>query len=344
MSTFLTSNRPNIFFRLGPHLGGGGFADVYRCLAIEYVLRSRVSALAVKILRNAWDPEVLNRFIAEAHILKGVRHPNLVPVVDINLNHDPPYYLMPLMRETLADLLARHRRANGIPRTRDAIRKVILPISRALAVLHSRGIFHRDVKPANIFFDARGVAMLGDLGICHFPTVYFPSLSLQTLGMGTPGYTAPETLKFGIGTPQSDTYSVGIVLYEMITGFLPPKAWWHNPACRPSLRHPRSCHPYVDEVIAKMTCSNPRLRYATISAAIENLQTIDRDYLSRLPAYAPPIPLIGAAYGLGAPQLPSMGPRRRVMRLANLIGAPRVFPQQQHRPIGYALPPGLYRG
>src|SRR5260370_38241899 len=107
MRAILTSHRPNVWFQLGPHLGGGGFADVYRCLAIRYLVSEQLPPLALKILRDAWDPEIFRRFIAEARILNGVRHPNLVPAGEINLQHYPPYYVMPLMKETLSERLTK---------------------------------------------------------------------------------------------------------------------------------------------------------------------------------------------------------------------------------------------
>src|SRR5258708_9580985 len=107
MRALLTSNRPNVWFQLGQNLGGGGFADVYRCLAIRYLVSEQLPPMALKILRDAWDPEILRRFVAEARILNGVRHPNLVPAVEINLQHSPPYYVMPLMKDTLSERLTR---------------------------------------------------------------------------------------------------------------------------------------------------------------------------------------------------------------------------------------------
>ena len=362
MRSLLTSNRPNVWFQLGPHLGGGGFADVYRCLAIRYCLSDTLPPLALKILRDAWDPEIFWRFVAEARIMNAVRHPNLVPAVEINLQHDPPYYVMPLMQETLGQRLREWLQRGEVYRAKYAIEDVILPVCRALEMLHSRQIFHLDFKPANIFFDAAGVARLGDLGICHFPAIYFPDVSLQMVGIGTEGYSAPETLRFGIGTPQSDVYSVGIVLYEMIMGFRPPINWWHRTECRPSLRHPNSCHGYVDQVIAKMIDRNPSGRYSNISIVLRDLTTISRDYLPQLPAYVEPTPQFQTLddallsqvlnFGYGVPvqpprlvdriglrhaqRSPGLQPPPRFPRLADLVRQP-----QHNQRLGLLPPPRL---
>lgn len=341
MRALLTSNRPNVWFQLGPHLGGGGFADVYRCLAIRYCLSEELPPLALKILRDAWDPEIFSRFVAEARILNVVRHPNLVPAVEINLQHDPPYYVMPLMQETLEQRLRRRLQRGEVYRAKYAIEHVVLPVCRALEMLHSRQIFHLDFKPANIFFDAAGVARLGDLGICHFPAIYFPDLSLRTIGMGTEGYWAPETLRLGIGSPQSDVYSVGIVLYEMIMGFLPPRNWWHTAEYRPSLRHPNSCHAYVDRVIAMMINPNLKMRYSNISVAVRDLITINRDYLSPLPAYLQPAPQFRSPADALRPQqfLPgAYAVAPRFPRLADLVRH-----QEPRRPLGLQPAPQFQR-
>ncbi len=341
MRSLLTSNRPNVWFQLGPHLGGGGFADVYRCLAIRYCVWDEPPPLALKVLREAWDPEIFWRFVAEARILNAVRHPNLVPAVEINLQHDPPYYVMPLMKETLEERLSEWLKRDEVYRTKYAIDGVILPVCRALEMLHSRQIFHLDLKPANIFFDDAGVARLGDLGICHFPAVYFPGISLQTIGIGTEGYSAPETLRFGIGSPQSDVYSVGIVLYEMIMGFLPHRNWWYRPDRRPSIRHSNSCHAHIDQVIAKMINPDASRRYSNISVVLRDLTTISRDYLPQLPAYLEPTPQFQTLddallfqvlnFGYNAPVQPP--------RLVDRIG----FQHAQRSPLGLRPPPRFPR-
>jgi serine/threonine protein kinase len=361
MRALLTSNRPNVWFQLGPQLGGGGFADVYRCLAIRYLVSEQLPPMALKILRDACDPEIFRRFVAEARILNGVRHPNLVPAVEINLEHSPPYYVMPLMKETLFERLSEFLRRGEVYRAKYAIEDVIIPVCRALEKLHSRQIFHLDVKPANIFFDGQGVAKLGDLGICHFPAIYFPGISLQVVGIGTEGYSAPETLRFGIGTPQSDVYSVGIVFYEMIMGFRPPINWWLRTDRRPSLLHPNSCHGYVDQVIARMIDPDPRRRYANISLVLRDLTTINRDYLPQLLAYVQPAPQFQTLddallsqllnFGYGAPvQAPRLvdriGPRHAQPPPLGLQPPPR-FPRLADpaglQPLGQQPPPRLPR-
>jgi eukaryotic-like serine/threonine-protein kinase len=341
MRALVTSNRPNVWFQLGPHLGGGGFADVYRCLAIRYHLSSELPPLALKILRNAWDPEIFWRFVAEARILNAVRHPNLVPAVEINLQHNPPYYVMPLMQETLHQRLGEWLQRGKVYRAKYAIEDVILPVCRALKMLHSRQIFHLDFKPANIFFDEQGVAKLGDLGICHFPAFYFPGISLRAVGVGTEGYSAPETLRFGIGTSQSDVYSVGIVFYEMIMGFRPPTNWWIRTDCRPSLRHPNSCDGYVDQVIAKMIDPDMRMRYSSIAVAERDLTTLTRDYLPHLPAYAGPAPQFQTLDDAQFFQLLNFGYRTPLQspRLLDRIG----HQQAQQSPLGLQPPPRYRR-
>jgi len=353
MGPLLTSNRPNVWFQLGSKVGGGGFADVYRCVAIRYLVTDQFPMVALKILREAWDPDIFRRFVAEARIQNGLRHPNLVPAVEINLQHDPPFYVMPLMKETLSNRLARWLKNRQVYQSKGAIEEVVIPVCRALKMLHSRYIFHLDVKPANIFFDQQGVARLGDLGICHFPAVYFPGFRFSTIGIGTEGYSAPETLRFGIGSPESDVYSVGVVFYEMLMGFRPPANWWHRADCRPSYQHPNSCHPFVDEIIAKMVNPDARRRYSNMSLVLQDLTTVTRDYLPQLPAYSQPAPrlqtlndllLLHGHFGYAPAQIPRLVDQIVPQQVPSPLGSPLaarlarladLAKPQQNPPVGY---------
>jgi serine/threonine-protein kinase len=228
------------WYRIVGVVARGGYGDVYQCSIVSQFGALSQSHVAVKALRDISDLESARRFQHEVITQRRLRHPNLLSIIDFNLNHKPPYFVMPLMKETLANRLARMHRVNHVFRAKPALDDVLLPLCRVISYLHSNRIYHRDIKPANIFFDFHGRTKLGDLGICHGN---LRALLVQTQGgIGTHGYTAPETLRTGIASPQSDVYSLGIVLGEMITGRKLPLRWWYNRNNWPSVQHPRSCH------------------------------------------------------------------------------------------------------
>lgn len=271
-------------YRIRTRLGEGGCADVFAC-EVYSMLGTRLTQqqLAVKVLRDAHVPEYRHRFRREAEIQRRFQHANLVPLIDVNVDAEHPFIVMPLMRETLRDLLSRMRAANEVFRAKPAIGRFILPLAGAVEHLHYFGHFHRDIKPANIFIDFDGTPMLGDFSIVHAPTML--AQYRTWCGLGTEKYTAPETLESGVASAQSDVYSLGVVLYEMLTGTTPEYCWWTNHWLRPSAQHPRSCDPLVDEVLKLMTHPLPAHRYASVFAAMEHLRTLASAVLPRLPAY-----------------------------------------------------------
>lgn len=266
-------------------LGRGGFADVFECVVVSGVAGQPVDArkYAMKMLRDRLDPEIRQRFRRELELQLLNNHPNLIPVLDYNLDWDPPFFVMPVMRETLRQHLDAFRRCGQVIRALPAIRDYLLPVCAAVSHLHSRGVVHRDIKPDNIFIDLNGVLKLGDFGICHAPRA--ADMLRTWCGLGTANYTAPETLARGEATPQSDVYSLGVVLYELVTGRVPGLDWWKDPSSRPSRQHPRSCHPNVDVVLAVMTNPRPADRYPSVAHAAADLRVLTTGWLPGLPAY-----------------------------------------------------------
>ncbi len=310
MDYYFWARQAGRWYRIVGVIDRGGFGDVYQCSIVsEFGLLSQ-SHVAVKVLREVGDTENLRRFWREVSTQRRLRHPNLLSVLDFNLHHDPPYFVMPLMKETLARRLAKMGAVNQVFRAKPALEQVILPLSLAVGYLHSNGIYHRDIKPANIFFDFHGVAKLGDLGICHPNFPLHPTLTWA--GIGTRGYTAPETLQRGIASAQSDIYSMGIVFGEMITGRILPLWWWQDQANWPSTQHPRSCHTAVNQLLVNMTHPDPASRYPSVSELVRDIKTVARGYLPSMPAYQPQ-----------APQLASPG----LMRLLAMAMSERPRPR-----------------
>ena len=279
------------YYRMISLLGQGGMADVLECARVTYLGGVvGTTRYAVKILRERRDEEHHRRFATEATLLARLRHPHLIPILEVCIDVDPPYYVMPVMNGNLADHLNEMRARGRLYRSLHAIRAVLMPIAGAVEYLHKNGVVHRDIKPDNILFDMNNRPVLSDLSICHVSRVGYPELTW--CGMGTENYTAPETLQTGVATARSDVFSLGVILYEMLTGQLPRGYWWNVRCNLPSVQHPQSCHPYVDGLLAQMTHPNPYMRYPTVTSVIYDLGILLRSYLPRMPAYLPPRPRV----------------------------------------------------
>ena len=202
-------------YHLTEQLGEGGMATVYR--AYDTRLEREV---AVKVIRSGAFPpdilhDVLRRFEREAKALAKLSHPNIVKVHDFGEYNDAPFLVMEyLPGGTLKKLLGK-----PLP-WQDAL-KLLLPVARGVAYAHQRGILHRDIKPANILITETGEPLLSDFGIAKiFEGEQTTALTGSGMAIGTPEYMAPEQWA-GKSTQQSDVYSLGVVLYEMVTGRKP---------------------------------------------------------------------------------------------------------------------------
>ena len=197
-------------------LGAGGMATVYK--ADDARLERQV---AIKVIRReVFSPDemdmILKRFEREAKSVAGLSHPNIVGVIDYGEFEGAPYLVM----EYLPGGTLKDRLGQPIP-WQDAIR-LLLPIARALEYVHARNIINRDIKPSNILMTENGEPMLTDFGLVKIfgeEKKDATTITSSGTGLGTPDYMAPEQWT-GEATAQSDLYSLGVVLYEMITGLL----------------------------------------------------------------------------------------------------------------------------
>ncbi len=192
-------------------LGAGGWATVY--LATDQKHQREV---ALKVLR----PEVasaigLERFVREIEISARLRHPNILPLFDSGEADGLFYYVMPFVEgESLRDILNRETQLSI-----DDTLRIAQEVADALALAHSHGVVHRDVKPENILIDA-GHAVVADFGIARaILEVESDKLTGSGIAVGTPEYMSPEQAAGGGEIdPRSDIYSLGCVLYEMLVG------------------------------------------------------------------------------------------------------------------------------
>jgi eukaryotic-like serine/threonine-protein kinase len=205
-------SRLNGRYRIEDRIGSGGMSTVYR--AFDETLERQV---AIKIMHSdiSSDDAALERFRREARTVAQLSHPHVVMVIDAGEDEGHPYIVFEHVRgETLKD---RIRHEGPLP-VAEAVAYAI-EIGRALQVAHERGLVHRDVKPQNVLLDEEGRAKVTDFGIA----LGLESNQLTAAGkvIGTTDYVSPEQAQGHEVSGQSDVYSLGIVLYEMLVGEVP---------------------------------------------------------------------------------------------------------------------------
>jgi serine/threonine-protein kinase len=203
-------------YRVGPCIGEGGMARVYQA---EHAGLQRQVALKVLIdgVVGSGD-ESRERFLREARIAAAIKHPNVVNIFDVGVHDDTPFLVMELLAGTdLESLLA----GKG-PLDESFVIDIMIPIVAGLAAVHDAGVVHRDLKPGNIFLSSGRYEevepKLLDFGISKAAGAEQLRHTANGLLMGTPFYMSPEGLRGEEMTPKSDQYSLGVVMYECVTG------------------------------------------------------------------------------------------------------------------------------
>jgi tRNA A-37 threonylcarbamoyl transferase component Bud32 len=202
-------------YRLVELIGQGGMARIYR--AHDNQLDRDV---AVKLLRPEYgrDPDFGSRFRHEAQAAASLNHPNVVSVYDYGQDEAGPFIVMELVDGE--DLAAIVKRSGALPPRQAA--RIIAEAARALHAAHSRGIVHRDVKTGNIMIDREGRVKVTDFGIAR--AIAEAQMTLPGTTLGSVHYFSPEQARGDQTTASSDIYSLGIVLYELLTGHRPWEA------------------------------------------------------------------------------------------------------------------------
>ena len=193
-------------------VGTGGMANVYKAKC-TYLNRY----VAIKVLKDEFknDEEFLKRFNIESQAAAGLSHSNIVSVYDIGSENDVHYMVMEFVEGiTLKEYLAQ----NG-PMPYDKVIDFSIQIASALQHAHRKGIVHRDIKPQNIIVAKDDILKVTDFGIARAVSSY--TMKMEDGAMGTVHYCSPEQARGGYTDEKSDIYSLGVVMYEMLTGKLP---------------------------------------------------------------------------------------------------------------------------
>jgi predicted Ser/Thr protein kinase len=260
-------------YRIVRPLGQGGMGAVY--LAHDTKLE-RAVALKVPHFAASDGPEVLERFYREAKAAATLTHPNLCPVHDVGEIDGVPFLTMTYIEgKPLSDRLAEGkvdpRQAAGL------VRKLALALQEA----HARGIVHRDLKPANVMIDLRGEPVIMDFGLARRVHLQEARLTRSGSVLGTPAYMAPEQVRGEVEAlgPGCDVYSLGVILYELLTGLVP----FDGPALAVLAQiltqdppaasvHRSDLDPRLEAICKKAMARKPEERYATMgdmAAALE---------------------------------------------------------------------------
>jgi len=272
-------------YEIERELGRGGMGVVYLARQIEL---NRYVAL--KMLTGHYGPDELHRFLEESETAAGLNHTNIAHIYEVGEHDGAPYFSMEYVEAgSLADSLRKE-----LPSPRDAA-QLLINIARALHFAHQNGVVHRDMKPANVLLDPDGVPKVADFGIAK-RLKDDTKLTRSGAVIGTPTYMAPEQAKGNsrhVGPP-ADVYSLGAILYEMLTGrppFLPEDSEtaitvrvltedpvspaWHRPDI------PRD----LEIICMKCIEKEPRNRYASAAALAEDLQRFldDESILAKPP-------------------------------------------------------------
>ncbi len=252
-------------YRLGRLLGAGGAGRVF--YADDEVTGRPV---AIKMLHTRLGV-AYERFAREAKIASTLRHPALIEVYDVSV--DQGYLVMEyLAGGSLAQRLAAGEQLGGAQ-----VRRLALELVAGLEAAHHRGIVHRDVKPANVFFDQRGAARLGDFGVAHLIDLG----QTQTGGLiGTLAYMAPEQITGAPITIAADLYALGVTLFEALTGRLPflgPDFVAEHLGVAPP--RPTEVAPDVaaawDDLIGRLLRKAPSDRHASLGELRRELEHLD---------------------------------------------------------------------
>src|ERR671933_1685596 len=202
-------------FKLEEKIGAGGMSSVYR--AYDPTLERWI---AIKLMHRdiSSDPDQLERFRREARAVARLSHPHVVTVIDAGEDDGTPYIVLEYVQgETLKE---RIRRVGRLP-VAEAVAYAI-EIGRALSAAHAQRLVHRDVKPQNVLIDPEGRAKVTDFGIARSLEAH--GLTAPGRVLGTTDYVSPEQALGHEVTEQSDIYSLGICLYEMLSGEVPFRA------------------------------------------------------------------------------------------------------------------------
>lgn len=252
-------------------IGSGGMADVYK--AKDHVLNRLV---AIKVLKQEYstDATFVKKFRVEAQSAAGLSHPNIVNVYDVGEDDGVYFIVMELVQGIT---LKNYIDMKGKLDIREAL-NISVQIASGLSAAHENRIIHRDIKPQNIIMSRDGKVKVTDFGIAKVAD----STTVTTTAAGTVHYISPEQARGGYSDERSDIYSLGITMYEMVTGRVPFEGETNVAVAlmhiQSEITPPRQLEPSIpvsfEKIILKCTQKKPERRYASARELIADLRKV----------------------------------------------------------------------
>lgn len=325
-------------YRLIEQIGSGGMAVIYRAQDME--LGRTVS---VKILRPSLvdDPEFLIRFRREAQSAANLTHPNVVTVHDVGQDGPKTHFMV--MEYVAGQDLKRWIRSRGAFDV-DAALAVVVEVCKGVGFAHRAGLVHCDIKPQNILITPDNTVKVTDFGIAKALSASQPEEKIEEIVWGSPHYFSPEQAMGEGCSPASDVYSIGIVLFELLTGRLPFQgtdyrdlAMAHIKTPAPSLMSINPALPQeLDRILQKVLAKEPSARYRTadqLGRILEKYREMGRQQTSSYqvtpsrapspPAQQPPVEhTVRAARPVAEDTIPALPP----VDIDDYIGRPSIQP------------------
>ena len=287
-------------YKLNRVVASGGMATIYAALDLRLDRQ-----VAVKIMHPhlAQDEKFVERFIREAKAAASLSHPNIVAVLDQGWNQGgtPCVFIVMELVEgaTLRDYL--HEQGRITP---ERAIPLIIPVASALAAAHKIGIVHRDIKPENILVSKEGRIKIADFGLARGALLGSTMTAESSVILGSVSYLSPEQVQRGIADPRSDVYSLGIVLFELLTG---EKPYQGEDPVQIAIRHVNdrvpapstlnsTISPEIDALVLRATDVNPDKRPTDGAAFLEELRALSEKLDPRkrqlsLELDLPPLPI-----------------------------------------------------
>ncbi|MCH8021158.1 serine/threonine protein kinase, partial [candidate division KSB1 bacterium] len=260
-------------YKVVDYLGGGGMGVVYKAEDIKLKRTVALKFLPLEFTRN---PEAKARFMKEAQAASALDHPRIGTIYEVNETDDGHMYIAMAFYEgeTLKDVLER----GTIPLKR--VIELVLQVANGLASAHEKEITHRDIKPANIMITEDGFVKIVDFGLAKLGDS--TKITKSGMAMGTPAYMSPEQVKGTQVDHRSDIWSLGIILYELLTGQLPFRGDNEmsmlynivNEEPIPASQYNPEIPSQIEKIIQHSIVKNTSERYASINEFIEDLKQV----------------------------------------------------------------------
>ncbi len=259
-------------YEIVAELGRGGMGVVYKGYEPSLSRYVAIKELSSSLTSN---PQVVERFLREARSMAMLNDPHIIQIYSIGQQNGQPFFVMEFVDGTcLSDLIAR----DGRLQVADALR-IVHQTAQGLAAAHARGVIHRDVKPANLMISLRGQVKIADFGIALAHSSIDSKLTGAGEFVGTPGYLSPEIVQGHTVDARSDIFSLGVVLFEMLTGRTPFSVDSVYKLVLeivqtdiPDVREINSdIDPGVAAILAKMLMKDPDKRYQSMRDLIHDL-------------------------------------------------------------------------